>query len=269
MEPREYATMFALEEGHWWYRSLRRRIRRALGRIAEVEDGPAQSALTTMGTSDDTPLPRLCLDAGCGSGMLLASLPSAWTAVGCDLSATALAFARRRTLPHLARASVAELPFADACADLVVSADVIYHRDVPDDVAALREMARCLRGGGYLVLNVPAFAWLYSAHDRAIHTARRYQCAELRAKLERAGLTPVRVRYWNWLLFPPLALLRLWRRGRVAGAAPASDLRPLPAGINTLLGAVLRIEEWFDPLRLPFGLSLLAVARKETDAGSR
>jgi SAM-dependent methyltransferase len=263
MEPREYATMFALEEGHWWYRSLRRRLLRTLRRVTADP-----SSLPPAATGDPRER-RICLDAGCGSGMLLASLPPPWTGHGCDLSLAALRFAQQRGARHLARSRVEQLPVVSGRADLIISADVIYHRDVPDDVAALREMARCLRPGGWLILNLPAFGWLYSAHDRAIHTARRYTAGQLRQKLRQAGLTPLRVRYWNWLLFPPIAVVRLARRGATVAAAPASDLRPLPALLNSLLDRLLRIEEWLDAVPIPFGLSVMAVARKEPDATRR
>lgn len=261
MEPHEYATMFALEEGYWWYRSLRRRLLRALRRAAAAAAGPAEGV-----AAGRTAARRLCLDAGCGSGMLLATLRPPWIGYGCDLSPAALHFAYQRGVTHLARARVEALPVASSVADAVISADVIYHRDVPDDVAALREMARCLRPGGLLILNLPAFGWLRSAHDRAIHTARRYTAGELREKLKRAGLTPLRVRYWNWILFPPLALVRLVRRGRRVTQTPASDLTPLPAWLNAVLDIILRIEEGLAALPIPFGLSVIAIARKEPDA---
>ena len=119
----------------------------------------------------------------------------------------------------------------------------------------------------------PLNALLRSEHDRAIHTARRYTRRDLEAKLRRAGFVPVRMRYWNWLLFPPLAAVRLVRR--VAGAAararrcaevadaPRSDLTRLPGWINATLDGLLAIEAHLSGLPVPAGLSLLAVARKD------
>jgi SAM-dependent methyltransferase len=244
MEPREYDRMFSLEESHWWYRALRRNIGRALA-----------------GTLATRPA---VLDAGCGTGMLLAQWGDSVRGVGLDYSAEALQRARRRDLPRLVRGSVETLPLRAASFDLVVSADVLYHRGVVDDVAALREFARVLRPGGTLLLNLPAFGWLRSSHDEAIHTARRYTAPEVREKLRRAGLRPVRVRYWNFLLFPPIALVRRARRRRAGGGqAPASDLAPLPGWLNGLLDGLLAFEARLGFLRAPAGLSVLAVARKE------
>jgi SAM-dependent methyltransferase len=251
MEPNEYARMFALEESHWWYRALRRRIRLALARAGAL---PHPSA----------PAPPAALDAGCGSGMLLAEWGQRVRGVGLDFSATALVGARRRGLERLMQASVEAIPLRSGVMDLIVSADVLYHRGVRDDVTALREFHRCLRPGGLLVLNLPAYRWLRSAHDDAIHTERRYTAGEVCAKLRRAGLRPLRVRYWNWLLFFPIALVRVARRHtRSANGVPISDLRPLPRGLNLLLNAVLALEARLAFLPAPAGLSILAVARKE------
>jgi SAM-dependent methyltransferase len=245
MEPREYARMFSLEASHWWYRALRRNLDRALAGV--LAGRPA------------------VLDAGCGTGMLLAAWRDRARGVGLDASAEALELARRRDLGPLVRGSVERLPLRSESFDLVVSADVLYHRGVADDVGALREFARVLKPGGTLALNLTAFAWLRSGHDAAIHTARRYTAREVRAKLAAAGLRPVRVRYWNSLLFPPIALVRLARRGRAGAAeAPASDLAPLPGWLNGMLNALLALETRLALWPAPAGLSVLAVARKES-----
>jgi len=252
MEPAEIRQMFALEESHWWYRALHRRILAALDRSGAL-----------------APPPPACLDAGCGTGMLLARLDRRVRGSGLDHSALALALARRRGLPHLLRGSVEALPVASASQAIIVSADVLYHQGVTDDQQALREFSRCLMPGGLLVLNLPAFNRLRSTHDEAVHTARRYTARAVRRKLAASGLLPLRVRYWNWLLFGPIALRRLRHRrpvtssGRGARAAPEpSDLAPLPAWLNGLLAALMRAEEALDWAAPPFGLSVLAVARK-------
>ena len=61
------------------------------------------------------------------------------------------------------------MPFSENTFTAIVSADVLYHRDV-DDAQALLNFYRCLASGGTLLLNLPAYQWLYSAHDRAVYT---------------------------------------------------------------------------------------------------
>lgn len=272
MEPHELPQMFAFEEDYWWYRALRRRIFAALRRAGALsrEEGRAPAS------------PPVCLDAGCGTGMLLAALGPRVRPLGLDSCTAALALARRRGPAPLVRATVEHLPLRDASVDVIVSADVLYHREVRDDVAALREAARCLKPGGVLVLNLPALAALRSVHDDAVHTARRYTTAEVREKLARAGLAPIEVRYWNWILLPPIALLRLLRRRpqpywerpggereRQAGRGLHSDLVPLPRWVNALLFTVLRLEERLGRPAPLVGLSVLAWARKEAPCQPR
>ena len=68
--------------------------------------------------------------------------------------------------------------------------------------SALAELRRVLRPGGRLVINMPAYMWLASAHDRQVHNARRYTAGQLRSMLLAAGFHRLRVGYWNSLLLP-------------------------------------------------------------------
>ena len=160
MEPHEYALMDAVEGRMWWYRALHARLGDALagvhGRV---------------------------LDAGCGTGGLLAALRQTHPAldlVGLEWSDEAARRAREKSGAAIARGSVNALPFAAASFAAVVSADVLCHAGV-DPGAALAELHRVLRPGGRLVVNMPAYAWLLSAHDRQVHNARRWTATVTRA----------------------------------------------------------------------------------------
>lgn len=251
MESNEYRQLFTHEADHWWYRALRRQFARELKRLPLAADKQYR-----------------WLDAGCGTGKILQTFTTTNNSMGLDFSREALGWCRRRFdsgsgCPPLLQASIETIPLRDEAFDLILSADVLYHRGVADDTAALRELARCLRPGGYLLLNLPAFNWLYSSHDVAIHTARRYTARDLTAKLTAAGLTPVRVRYWNWLLFAPLALMRLLRKPRGAERVPKSDLYSLPLWLNGLLDGLLKLESSLAAGSKVAGLSVFAVARKD------
>jgi len=270
MEPIEYNQLFTHEDHHWWYRALRRQFRLELSRCG------------ILGSSAERPAKPVCLDAGCGTGKTLSTFKDRFQGIGLDISRQALELTNLRGISSpshagpsaLVQASVNSIPIRDSSLDLIICADVLYHNGVPDDVAALAEMGRCLNPGGLIVLNLPAFNWLYSEHDKAIHTARRYSRKEVEDKIRKAGLTPVRVRYWNWLLFPPLAIMRLTRKligsGRPrAGAekqagspAPKSDLYQLPRFLNELMNLLLKMEITLAGLPVPAGLSIIAVARK-------
>ncbi|NDB77378.1 MAG: methyltransferase domain-containing protein, partial [Verrucomicrobia bacterium] len=76
-----------------------------------------------------------------------------------------------RVLQEGAR-EVEALPFADASFDAVVSADVVCQVENPEAAAA--EFMRVLRPGGVMVINVPAYRWMWSYHDDSCQTKHRY-----------------------------------------------------------------------------------------------
>jgi SAM-dependent methyltransferase len=237
----QYLRLRRVEDDHWWYRGMR---------------AIALDALTAL------PLPRdgLVLDAGCGTGGNAAMLGRFGRVVGVDLAELALELASERGLPRLTRATVAALPFGEATFDLVTSFEVLYHRAVGDDVAALRELRRVLRPGGWLLVRLPALGWLRGGHDAAVHAARRYTLGELRTKLRRAGLEPVRLTYLNSLLLPLAAARRA--ADRLTGAR-GDDLGPTPALATAALGAALaRERQLLRRCDLPLGVSVMATARR-------
>ena len=145
------------------------------------------------------------------------------------------------------------LPFHDGCFDAAVAADVLCHRAV-EPAGALAELRRVLRPGGRLVVNMPAYAWLASAHDRRVHNARRVTAGELRGWLAAAGFTRVTTRPWNGLLLPLMVLHRATRRGDAA-----SDVAVFPPWLDAILHGVTLLEHRLR-VRLPAGGSVLAIA---------
>ena len=238
MESAEYARLHELEERHFWYVGLRALLDGALRRWGGAR----------------------VLDAGCGTGGFLLTCPGA---TGVDRSALALDYCVQRGLRRLAQADVARLPFRDATFDAVVSADVLYHRAVADDGAALAELARVVRPGGHVLLNLPAGRALRGAHDDFVHGARRYARADVSALAARAGLRPVRITSWNAALLPAAFLVRRLSRGGPA----RSDVSLPPAPLNAALAAWLRAEAACAlRLGLPWGLSVFAVLQRPSPA---
>jgi len=240
MERIEYERLAAVEDRMWWTRALRRNLLAAAARLARA------------------PGTRL-LDAGCGTGGLLAALtrrcPNA-ASFGLDRDGFACRLACGKAGRPAVQASIDDLPFHDAAFDVIVSADVLCHRGVIVD-RALRELRRCLKPGGALVVNLPAYQWLYSAHDRAVDNARRFRRGELVRLLAGAGFTGIRATYWNTVLFPLMTARRLLPGG-------GSEVGLLPAPVERLLDAVAAIESTAlrSGLRLPFGGSILAIGTR-------
>ena len=248
MELHEYETMAAVEHTHWWYRGMRSLAAAWLDQVY----------LPAAGVR--------ILDAGCGTGGNAAFLKRYGDVSGVDLAPLALELGRRRLEGGLARASVLELPFGDASFDLVCSFDVLYHRDVIGERDALAETLRVLRPGGRLLIRLPAYRWLYSSHDRSVHTRARYTAGDVRALLVGCGFQLERLSYINSLPLPIAVSRRLLERVMPA-AENGDDLHmAMPsAPVNTALGLVLSTEAaWLRRGgRFPAGLSVLALARKE------
>ncbi len=114
-----------------------------------------------------------------------------------------------------------------------------------------------LRPGGKLVINMPAYAWLLSAHDRLVHNVRRCTKRQLAAMLHEAGFLHVRASYWNSLLLP----LMVAQRKLLARHATTSDVTPLSPWLDGALYAVTEIEGRL-PFHLPAGGSILATAQR-------
>ena len=238
MEPAEYRLMDQAEAGMWWYRALHARIADALrathGRV---------------------------LDAGCGTGGLLARLSAnpALDLHGLEYEATAAARAAQKSGARIVRGSINALPFADASFAAVVSADVLCHAAV-DPQAALAELRRILAPGGLLILNMPSYQWLMSAHDHAVHNARRTTATALAQDLHEAGFAQPRARYWNTLLLPLMILQRkLLNRGN--HGETVSDVAAFPPLVDATFHALTELERRL-PVPLPAGGSVLATARK-------
>ena len=202
------------------------------------------------------------LDAGCGTGGLLRKLNAEfpeWHAAGIDADEGACSYAASEKSALVCVGSVNQMPFADNCFGAIISADVLYHRNV-DEGRALNEFRRCLRPGGVLVLNVPAYQWLYSAHDRSVHAARRYTRAGLERLLRDAGFSEIVSTYWNTFLFPLMVLRRVLTRNQTGG-----DVIQYPAVIDRAFRGVMRMEGALleRGMRMPFGGSVLAAAVKK------
>lgn len=241
--------MLTSDERHWWYRGRRRVLRATLDRL---------------------PLPAACriLDAGCGSGRTLDELASYGSVAGVDLSAAAVAAARARGHIDVRQGAVECLPHPDVSFDLITCLDVIEH--TTDDVRTLRELRRVARPGSFLVVTVPAYPWLWSAHDELNRHYRRYRRPALRRAAMAAGWAPQLDTHFNSLLLAPAAAVRLLQRHRPADAA-RSDLELTPSALDTLLTLPMCAEAALvrRGARLPAGMSLLAVLRNMRPAPRR
>jgi len=240
MERSEYATMFRVEETHWWYQALHRLIFQAL----EWESPDWRN--------------KEILDIGCGTGAILKELGNPEKNTGIDLSPEAISFCRQRGLTNVRQGDVCALPFSDDSFDVIICSSVLYHQWVGDVAGALREMHRVLRADGALLVNVPAFSFLHSAHDDVVMTARRFRKPELRELLLEQDFKIRRLTYWTTFLFPLAIAART-----LGGSKMGRDFESTDSWSQKALGAIMSLElRLLRRVSFPFGVALLAVARK-------
>ena len=229
----------------WWYRGLRKL---AAGQLARaLARSPAAGPV---------------LDAGCGTGGMLRVLGAAVSGrptLGLDFDAVAAGMALGKAGRPIVSGSVNQLPLGDATLGAYVSLDVLCHGGV-EPAHALAEAHRCLQPGAIAVFNLPAYAWMFSAHDRRTYNARRFTRGEARALLAQQGFRILRASYWNTLLFPLMLLHRLIERDDAE-----SDVRDYPRWVDASFSAALALERVAISagLNLPFGGSLIILATRD------
>lgn len=245
MEKSQYAIMHEVEKSHFWYVGMRR--------ITEF--------LLTRYLPKTTE--RKILDAGCGTGGALLFLNKYGKTYGVDISSDAINLCKKRGLTNIVLGSVEQLPYSSGFFDVVTCFDVLYHRQVMSDEKALREFYRVLQPDGLLLIRVPAYNWLRSQHDQKVHTRHRYTTGELNMLLKKAGFQALRLTYANSMFFPLILVRRFTEKFRSFKNRNESDVTILPMFINLLLQCIFWCEyQLLKHVSLPFGLSVIAVARK-------
>ncbi|ESJ10995.1 methyltransferase [Cupriavidus sp. HPC(L)] len=256
MSPQAYLEMAQTEADHWWFRARRDIVAAVLAQLAL----PPGAAI---------------LEIGAGTGGNLDMLARFGTVSGLEMDAMARRLAVAKTA---GRYPIADgrcpdtMPFRPGSFDLVCLLDCLEH--IADDAGALLAVRGLLRPGGAALMTVPAHPWLWSRHDVFLHHQRRYRRTALSTRLGNAGLRVETLSYFNTVLFP-LAVAARWHdrlrdalharhpeHGVPGEAGGSTGTAMPPALLNALLYALFRSERlWLRHGTLPFGVSLLAVAR--------
>jgi SAM-dependent methyltransferase len=239
-----YAEYFRIEDRHWWFIGRRRIVLALLAAHLSRREGGG----------------RRILDLGCGTGTMLAHLRRFGEVQGVDADERAVKFCRSRGEDRVQLLRARTLPFPDHTFDLVTALDVLEH--IEDDEGALQEVARVLRPGGTLLATVPAYGWMWGAQDEISHHFRRYTAGQLEKLICRARFETERLTYFNTILFPPIAAIRVARRVWRRQSDTRSDFEMTQPGVvNRMLSGVFSSEaRWLRRRDLPVGVSLLAVA---------
>jgi SAM-dependent methyltransferase len=244
MQQHTYAIMDRVEDKHWWF----------VGRRAILETFLRQISSSLVPRH----LSLRILDVGCGTGANLEMLSQFGSAEGVDVSDEALEFCRKKGLT-VQKGLAETLPYADETFDMTTALDVVEHLD--DDIAGLKEMYRVTKSGGYSLIFVPAFMWLWGVQDDISHHRIRYTRKQIVERLKKAGYTIERATYANFTFFAPILGGRTLMK--LTGIKPESENNVNISALNGVFGKIFSAERFIlRNFNFPFGVSIVVVARR-------
>jgi SAM-dependent methyltransferase len=242
MDKSMYQNHFKIQKKHWWFVTKKKII---LDLIAKYLPKTQSQKI---------------LDIGCGSGLMLESLKEVGQTFGMDMDDDAISFSKEIFSGPVEKGMLPNgIPYPNESFSFVVLLDVIEHVDNP--VEALKAVRARLMDGGKAFISVPAFMFLWSGHDDRNNHKIRYDLPLLKAQLLEAGFTVEAISYFNTLLFPIVYIVR--KLNNLLGRDGASDVEMPGAFTNYILTKIFGIERYLlNCMSLPFGVSILAVAKK-------
>lgn len=241
------------EDKHWWFATRTRAILALLDKYA----GAGQRQ-------------RKVLDVGAGAGNMMHQLAQYGEVVGLENNPKPIPIAHERGF-DVRLGSATDIPFDDDTFDIVALLDTVEH--IEEETAVLQETYRVTKPGGYMIVTVPAFMWLWSHNDVVNLHKRRYTVPELKQKLEAMGWQVPYSSYNFTTIFPLSAGLILWRKLLHRAPEVASphfdedayqvEMEPAPPWLNTLLEGLGKVEvALLQRMSLPVGTSIIAMAHK-------
>ena len=243
MENEAYVEMDLLEESHWWFVGRRAIISNEISRLKLNENCSI-------------------LEVGAGTGGNLHLLANFGNVVAIEMNEIAFELAKAKK-PDNVQLRIGKFPdnpnlFNNEKFDLICMFDVIEH--IPSAEESMKILSRHLNKDGYIILSVPAYNWLWSAHDNFNHHVKRYERRSLKNLIRESGLIIDRISYFNFVLFPIAILDRL--RIRLLERRTYSGMKLPNKLLNIILIHIFSFErKLLNFTELPYGLSLLAVVK--------
>jgi len=239
----------SVEKDHWWFRARRETIISLLSKL------PKQSRI---------------LDIGCSSGILLGEIKELGFDIenlyGIDISEKAIQNCKANGIQHSFLMDAEHINLNNKF-DVIISSDCLEH--LQDDEKALHNWFDILNEGGIAIIFVPAFSLLWSHHDVVNKHRKRYTRSELVKLLKNNNFKIVKSGYWNFFLFFPTLLWRLFdtlfskfKQEEVKNKS--GNIFFPPQFINKLLILILRFEtRIIQRIRFPLGVSVFAIGSKQ------
>jgi SAM-dependent methyltransferase len=260
MQQHTYAIMDRVEDRHWWFVGRRAILESFMQRMTErLELKSSPSA--EPGRAQNGAVGIRILDVGCGTGANLDMLSQFGNAEGVDVSEEALEYCRKKGL-DVQKGLAEDLPFEDETFDITTALDVVEHLD--DDMAGITEIHRVTKKGGYSLIFVPAFMWLWGVQDDISNHRIRYTKTQIVERLGRAGFKVERATYANFTFFAPILAGRAIMR--LTGIRPESENNVNVSVLNGIFGKMFGAERvWLRNFNFPIGVSIIVVAKKKND----
>ena len=235
-------THATIEDSYWWFVGRRKVISYLAGRYL-------------IGNK------RKILDWGCGAGGNFKMLSQFGEVLGVDSSSEAIAFCKKRLFTNVLELQTIDQLQTDVKFDLLANFDVLEH--IEDDERFLRDTHKVLKPGGFILVTVPAYMFLWSQLDEVLGHVRRYSRSELVRKFEKCGFTIIRASYFIAILSPIFILVRLLQKTIPSKNTLDDMVIRLPKPVNQFFVWLISIEaqlvRW---INLPFGTSIILLARR-------
>ncbi len=241
MEEYVYQEMAEVEKTHWWYKARREIIKSELQKL-------------------NLPNNAKILEVGCGTGGNLDMLAEFGEVVGLEPNEFARKYIKETKKIQVESCYLPKKlpPLKAEEFDVIAMFDVLEH--IEEDEETISCLKKYLKKNGYFILTVPAYQFLWSHHDVINHHKRRYVVKELVTIAQQENLTILKKSYFDFFLFPLIFALRTFHT--LLGKKVEYAKMP-----NRLLGylfyKIFSMERiLLKYLRLPFGVSIMFVARK-------
>jgi len=241
MRTKEYTKMFNLEDTHFWFVGKRYFI---------------DSLLTPYRKNI-----KRVLDLGSGTGGTTNYLHKYGEVVGMEMNKYAVKLAKSRGI-NVCEGNINSFNFPKNTFDLVTILDVLYHKDVWDEVSILKKVKSVLKDNGFLLITDSAFNFLKSYHDKATQGKRRYRVRELKKMVGKSGFKVLIVSYTYFSIFPFVVIKRFI--SSITKGKSGSDVEVVSGLLNNILIFLLKLEsKLLKHLSFPFGSSIILLAQKQ------
>jgi SAM-dependent methyltransferase len=195
----EYAAMAKCEKELWWYKCLHELTLKKINRIAGKN--------------------AIILDAGCGTGGMLAQLTRQgfMNTSGFDLSTDAIDYTVRNGSSNVRLLNILDCDRAYSLNsfDVIICHDILCLLNDGEDKVAFEKLVSLLKPGGSLIINLPAGRFFRGTHDHAVGIKKRYSKKKVRQLAENQSVKINEVYRWPFILSPLIFLLRLFQRGKL------------------------------------------------------